>query len=149
MNDKDKPDSVFRQYFVYSTEAVTIAATIGAVGQFTISILADADFECNYITGISTQAGLIVLTWGGLIQINDSGVGKTFYNTPIPFDSGVGNGREPYPLNPPRFVSRQSTLIVTFTNNIATETVVILSLHGNKLFAGETPLTADMRGGFR
>jgi hypothetical protein len=143
MNNKIMPKPVHRQYFVYTTPMVDIAATIGATAAFTITINADANFECNYISGIAVQVNVIVLNWAGLVQVNDSAVGKVFFNTPIAFESIAGTGKEPYPLNPPRLIRARSALNITFTNAVATATSVQLSFHGNKLFSGEDALTAD------
>lgn len=126
-------------YYVYSTGQVALPAVAGAQVNANISILADADFACHYISGVATQANLIVLNWAGLVQINDAGVGRTFFNVAIPFDSIAGNARQPYPLPIPRRVARNSTLVLTFTNPVATATNVHLSLHGYKLYPGEGP----------
>lgn len=140
---KGEQMAVFRQYFVYTTEVMILPATIGATVTSTVNILADANFECNYITGIIKQAGKLIADWGGLIQINDSALGKTFFNVATPFDSIAGDARQPYPLNPPRMIKARASLVITVTNSVATESHVILSFHGNKLYPGEAPVRAS------
>lgn len=129
--------NALRQSFVYTTGPVALAAAIGAVGQFTLSILADADFECTYITGTAIQAGLVVANWGGNVQVDDSGRGRTLFNAALAFDAIAGNGRQPYPFNPPRLFRANSSIVITFTNNVATATTAEISFHGNKLYPGE------------
>lgn len=128
-------------YYCYSTGIITVAGVVGAQNQATINVLADAPFACYYITGTVVQAGLVLVpTWGGTVQIDDTGVGRTFFDVPIRFDNIAGNARQPYPLPMPRRVARNSTLLVTFTNTIATATDVEMVLHGYKLYKDEGPL---------
>lgn len=128
------------QYYTYSTGVTSVAATVGAVATANITILADAPFRLDYITGTAVQAALtLVTTWGGFVQIDDTGVGRRFFDRAIRFDNVAGNARQPYPLKYPRRVAANSTLLVTFTNNIATATDVELVLHGYKIYVGEDP----------
>lgn len=131
-------------YYAYSTGIVTVAGVVGAQVQATIQILADAPFAAYYITGSVTQAALTLFaTWAGTVQIDDTGVGRTFFDQPIRFDNIAGNARQPYPLPMPRRVARNSTLLVTFTNNIATATDVEMVLHGYKLYKDEGPFPIE------
>jgi len=125
------------QSFVYTTGWVTVAAAIGGATPFTLSILADADFECNYITGAVRQAGVLVGNWAGSVQVNDSGRGRTLFNAALAFDAIAGDGRQPYPFNPPRLLRANSSFVVTFTNNVVTATDCQLAFHGNKRYPGE------------
>lgn len=133
-------DDTLRTYFVYTTGVTQLGAN--ATVQVTIPILADAGFACHYITGGVKQASLIVLNWGGTVQVNDSGVGRTWFSQLLLFDEVTGNGRQPYVMPIPRLVARNSTLVITFVNPVATVTEVILSLHGYKLYGGEGPTPA-------
>jgi hypothetical protein len=118
-----------RQFFAYSTPQVALAAAIGATAAATISIAADADFELQEMTYAAEQAGLLVINWAGLVQINDSGAG-------VPINTIAGTGSQPYVLpGYPRLVRANSTLTVTFTNRVATASVVTLVLSGYKLTA--------------
>lgn len=128
---------VLRQSFIYTTGQFVVPAAIGGAGVFTLSILADADFECNYVTGSVIQAGVLVVNWGGTVQVNDSGRGRTLFNAPLGFDHIAGDGRQPYPFNPPRLFRANSSLVITFTNNVVTATIAELAFHGNKLYPGE------------
>jgi hypothetical protein len=123
-----------RQSFVYGTPYVALAATVGATNTATILIEANADFELLYFTGAVVQSSLLITNWSGLIQINDSAANRDLFSTAIPFSAIVGTGAQPFPWSPPRLMERNSTLVITFTNNIATATTVQLSLCGNKLW---------------
>lgn len=128
---------ILLQSFIYSTGWVTLNPVIGAATLNTISILADADFECNYVTGAVRQAGVLVGNWAGDIQINDSGRGRTVFNEAIPFDSIAGDARQPYPFNPPRLFRANSSLVITWTTPVVTATDVAISFHGNKRYIGQ------------
>lgn len=130
----------YKLYFIYTTEFVNVAAAAGAVGVATLAITADADFEAKYMTVTVRQANVVVVNWGGLVQVDDSGRGRTLFSQALAIDAIRGNGQLPYPFNPPRLFRRNSTVTITFTNNVATATEVQLALHGNKLLpeSGET-----------
>jgi hypothetical protein len=134
---------ILLQSFIYTTDWLTLNAGIGLATPFTLSILADADFECNYVTGAVRQAGVLVGNWAGSVQVNDSARGRTIFNNPIAFDSIAGDGRQPYPFNPPRLFRANSSLVITLVTPVATATDVCLSFHGNKRFPnGVLPIEA-------
>ncbi len=128
---------ILLQSFVYTTGWVPLNAAIGAATPFTLSILADADFECNYITGAVRQGDVLVANWAGSVQIDDSGRGRTIFNAAVAFDSIAGDGRQPYPFNPPRLFRANSSIVITFTTNVVTAGDVELAFHGNKRYPGE------------
>lgn len=123
-----------KQFFGYSTGPIAIAAAVGAVGNGQISVAADADFEVQYLLATVIQATLVVVNWGGTIQIDDSAVGRTFWNQAVPIQAVTGDGRQPFVLLTPRLVKANSTLTVTLVNNAATATTVHVVLQGYKLF---------------
>lgn len=122
-----------RQTYCYTTGWVALAAAIGATGQATFTIPTDEDFECKYLMGVVTQAGVIVLNWAGTIQITTAGTLNTMFFAPVPFDSICGNARNPFPLDPPRLFKGRSTTVFDFVNPVATATSVSVTLYGNKL----------------
>ena len=121
------------EYFNYNTGYLVLGAAIGATITAVLNISNDADYQGKYITITVLQAGLVVLNWGGEVQINDSGPGRLLFNQPIPVDAIRGNGELPYAFDPPRLFKRNSSIEITFTNNVATATNVALVLHGAKL----------------
>lgn len=123
-----------RQSFTYTTGWRTLPIIVGNQLQVTLAILADADFECVYLTGGARQAGLLVATWSGLIQIQDSSAGREMFNVAVPFDAIAGTGRQPYPLQPPRRWQANSSIIITWTVPVVTATDVYVAFHGNKLY---------------
>lgn len=122
-------------YFVYSTPWVVLPAVAGSVTVSVLNILADADFQVNYMTIAVRQANVLVVTWAGDVQIDDSGRGRTLFNIATAVDAFRGTGELPYPFKPPRLFRRNSSVSISFTNNVATVTDVQLSLHGNKLLS--------------
>lgn len=124
----------FLLYFCYTTGWIALPATAGATASATISILADANFMTKYMTIGVRQANVLVVNWAGDIQINDSGVGRDWYNAFSPVQAFAGSGSLPYPFNPPRVTARNSSLVVTVRNNVATATDVNVVLHGSKVY---------------
>lgn len=131
----------FKLYFVYATANwIALGAVAGVAGQANIGILDDADFACQYCTVAVEQANVLVVNWSGLIQVEDTGTGRTLFSNPIPVQSIAGSGELPYPFSPARLFRKNSTLVVTVTNSAAaTATNVRVQLHGHKLFAQAPP----------
>jgi len=119
--------------FVYGTGWINLLAVIGDVNQAVVNIASDASFRINYLAIAVEQAGVIILNWAGLIQINDSAMGQTFFDIPVPVDSLRGAGGLPYPMNPPRMVKANASLTVALTQSIAVVTNVFVSFQGEKL----------------
>lgn len=124
-----------KRMFAYTTGPIAAGAVIGGAVTTVLNILADADFICQSITGIAIQAALPV-RWAGLVQIDDSGVGRTFFSAATPFENVTGTGQLPFVLPDPRLVRRNSTLTITFTQAIAIATTVHLTLNGYKVIDG-------------
>jgi len=121
-----------RQFYSYSTGYVVLGAVAGVATPFSININNAYNFEVAYITGSVLQAGVLVVNWPGLVQINDSGAAHTWFDQVggVPFMSVVGDGRQPYPLSYPRLLAGNSTQIVTFTQLAAVATSACLVLNG-------------------
>ena len=124
-----------KQFFGYSTPQVALAAAIGAPGVGIISIQADANFELQYMMYAAEQVGLLVANFAGLVQINDSGAGRTFFDQVggVPINTVAGTGAQPFVMMTSRLVRANSTLTVSFTNRVATATIITLVLCGYKL----------------
>lgn len=132
---KEKTEAIMtKQFFAYSTGLTAVAAVVGATATDVISIQQDANFELQYLTYSAEQASLLVLNWAGLVQIDDSGAGRTFFDQAIPINCIAGTGAQPFVFLTPRLVQAGSSLTVTFTNRVATATTVNLILVGYKLY---------------
>jgi hypothetical protein len=127
------PDQYLMLYFCYTTGWVVCPAVAGGVTNFVLNILADAPFQANYMTISVRQANVLVANWAGSIQIDDSARGKTLFNQAAPVQAFAGTGQLPYPFNPPRVFEANSSVTISFTNNVAVVTDVALTLHGNKM----------------
>jgi len=124
--------------FLYSTGWSGAIAAVGGVAAMTLSIAADAPFKAYYLT-VSVRQGaagaeLLVVAFAGDIQINDSQVGKNFFNVAGPIDSIAGSGQRPYILTPPRIFAASTSILFTVTSNVATRTQVNVTMHGAKLY---------------
>ena len=130
--------AIREENFIYTTGWSAAMAAAGANAQLTLSIAADAPFKAYYLT-VSVRQGaagaeLLVAAWAGDVQINDAQVGKNIFNAAGPVDCLAGSGQLPYILTPPRIFAASTSIIVTFTSNVATRTQANLCLHGAKLY---------------
>ena len=125
------------EFFLYTTGWSAPVAAIGANIVQQIAISEDAMFKAYYATLHVRQGGagaeLVVLNFAGTILIEDSAVGKTLMNIPIPCDALVANGQHVYNFAPPRMFNGNSTVIITTVPSVATTTSVCLTLHGAKM----------------
>jgi len=137
----------YLQYFCYSSPWMVLAAAAGAIANSTLSILGDANYQANYMTIAVRQANVLVANWGGEVQIDDSGVGRTLFNVATCVHAFQGSGSLPYPFNPPRLFARNSSLVITVVNNVATATDVQVVFHGNKMFKSEDEMRKGIVAG--
>lgn len=124
---------MIKEQFIYTSGPLAVPAAIGGVINGTIAIANDYNFELNYITIMTTQAGVIVLNWGGLITIQWTGTGQSISNAAVPVDAFAGNGQLPYVLPEPRMLNSNTSVTLTVANNVAVATVVNVCFHGAKL----------------
>ena len=129
---------IYLIYFVYATSWITVPAAAGGTVTATLNIMADADFQANYATVTVKQSDVLVANWGGSVQIDDSARGRTLFNVPLAVEHIRGYGGLPYPFSPPRWFRRNSSVLITLTNNVATATFVQIAFHGNKMFFEKT-----------
>jgi len=127
---------IVKQFFAYSTGQVAVAGVVGTTAADTIIIGADAPFELQYLAFSVEQASLLIFNWAGLVQIDDSGAGRTFFDQPVPINCIAGTGAQPFVMLTPRLVQANSSLTVTFTNRVAVASLVDLVLIGYKLIKG-------------
>lgn len=120
-------------WFVYSTGTTAAIAAIGATATATIQVAADAPFQMQQITITVLQASLVVVNFGGTVNIEIQQQGRQISNVAIPIQSIIGNGTVPYELKPYRLVPANSSILVTFTSPVATSTQFNLCFHGNKV----------------
>jgi len=126
---------------------MTLAAAVGAIANSTVSILADANYQANYMTVAVRQVNVLVNNWAGDLQVDDSGVGRTLFNIATCVQAFQGSGSLPYPFNPPRLFARNSSLVVTVVNNVATATDVQVVFHGNKMYSSEDEMRMGIGAG--
>jgi len=122
--------------FVYTTGYIPLLGVVGAVGQQTVQITADANFYCKWITVAVEQAAALVVNWSGTVQIEDTGAQQNLFSAPVAVEMIRGNGQNPYPVEPPRLINANSNLIFTLVNRAAIVTNVQIALHGHKLIEG-------------
>lgn len=108
-------------YFSYNIRLGTTVAAIanGATVSGFAQIQADSDFVLTYIAGdVLNAAGNAINTLASaLLQITDTGSGKTFFSEPTLFGMVTGRGGFPFLLPSPRVINPNTNLKVDFTNN--------------------------------
>jgi hypothetical protein len=121
-----------RRLFSYSTGYIVLGAVAGVATQQPINIANQYDFECVYLTGSVLQGTASVFNWPGLVQIQDTTLNQTWFDqvAGVPYVAQVGTGAQPFPIAYPRRCKGNSTLVVTFTQNVAIATSVDLVLCG-------------------
>jgi len=134
----------YLQYFCYSSAWMSLAAAAGATATATLSILADANYQANYMTIAVRQVNVLVANWAGDVQVNDSAVGRDLFNIATCVQAFQGSGSLPYPFNPSRLFAANSSLVITVVNNVATVTDVQVVFHGNKVFASKDAFEAGL-----
>lgn len=127
-----------KENFFFTTGWSAAIAVAGGTAAVNILIAADAPFLCYRISGHVRQgaagAMALVTTFSGDVQINESQVNRNLFNVAGAMDMFVAPGAPPYDLTPPRLFAANSTLIVTFTSDVATRTQCQIILHGAKLY---------------
>lgn len=126
------------EYYNYNTiSPFTIAA--GATGVQLIQIQSDSDFGMVYMSGVAVSAGVVVTNPNALLQIQDTGTGKTFFGNPTLFPLVMGVGGIPFYLPAPRLVSPQTALQVTITNQTAGSLDFYVNFLGARIYYGSPP----------
>ena len=124
--------------FFFTTGWSAAMAAAAATATVNILIAADAPFLCYRISGHVRQGAagteVTVTTFGGDVQINESQLNRNIFNLAGAMDMFVAVGAPPYDLTPPRLFAANTTVIVAFTSDVATNTYCQLILHGAKLF---------------
>jgi hypothetical protein len=126
-----------KNWFLYATDWCTAMTAAGAAVAQTITISADAWFQCNSIQLAVRQgnasAELIVGTWAGTVLLLNTGTGSQFSNVAVPVDSLRGEGNRPHYLEPPVLLGAKSSVMITWTSNVTTRTQCCIVLEGLKL----------------
>jgi hypothetical protein len=130
-------DQAEKHWFMYATDWCTPMAAVGATVPQTITISADAWFQVNSLQIAVRQgdasAELIVGTWAGTVLLLNTGTGSQFSNVALAVDSLRGEGNRPHYMEPPVLLGAKSSVMVTWTSNVATRTECCLVLEGLKL----------------
>lgn len=124
--------------FGYNIRIGSVAATIanGAAAQGLIQIQADSDFALTYMSGsVLNNAGAILTNPNVLMQITDTGSGKTFYSDATQFSLIVGSGGFPFLLSTPRLLPPNVNVKFDITNNTGVASQgVFISLQGARIY---------------
>lgn len=127
-----------KENFFFTTGWSGAMAAAAATVSVNILLAADAPFLCYRISGHVRQgaagAAVLVTTWGGDVQINESQINRNLFNLAGAMDIFVAPGAPPYDMTPPHLFAANTTVIVTFVSNVATRTQCQIILHGAKVF---------------
>lgn len=105
------------EYFGYSVEIDNLAAS-GGQGTGIFQVQSDSDFVCTYLSGVAFSAANNQVDPFplGLIQITDTGSGKTFFNQPAFMGLVLGQGGYPFLLPAPRLIAPNTNIQYSVTN---------------------------------
>ena len=127
-----------KENFFFTTGWSAPIAGVAATVSSSILLAADAPFLCYRISGHVRQGAVgvevMVTTWGGDVQINESQINRNLFNLAGAMDIFVAPGAPPYDLTPPHLFAANTTVIVTWVSNVATRTECQIILHGAKIF---------------
>lgn len=130
--------------FFYSTSFQGGILTAGATIQQTIGIQSDSHFVARYFQITTYTAGLVVTvaTPPLLIQLFDTGAGRTMFDNPQPIQNvcggvaaAAGQGNLPFIIPEPWLLKAGATVQVTIINlGAATQTRADFTMAGFKVF---------------
>jgi hypothetical protein len=121
--------------FGYSVEIDNVAGLAVATGTF--QVLSDSDFVCTYLTGaaVAPGNGIVDAVPQALLQITDTGSGKTFFNQPSFMGLVVGQGGFPFLLAAPRLIAPNTNIQYQVTNLLnATPRSYYLTMIGARIY---------------
>ena len=127
-----------KENFFFTTGWSAAMAAAAATATASILLAADAPFLCYRISAHVKQGAAgsetLVTTFAGEVQINESQINRNWFNLNAALDIFLTPGAPPYDLTPPHLFAASTTVVVTFTSNVATRTQCQLILHGAKLY---------------
>ena len=126
-------------YFAYNKRLGTVAVPLAnnSVTTDTIQIQSDSDFVLSYISASTLDAAGAIMANGSsaLLQLTDTGSGKTFYSEATQFGLVTGSNGFPFLLPAPRRISPNVNIKIDFTNlQGAALGGFFLSLHGARVY---------------
>jgi len=135
---KPIPPKALRDFFIYGTGVVTMAAA--ATGNATIQVQADAAFELQKLAFFADIAGaaqtdstrvLPLVT----VQITDQGSGRQLFSVAVPIPAMMGDGTMPFILPVTKIFAANSAISLDFVNYSAATTYNVRTLLiGSKIF---------------
>jgi hypothetical protein len=112
--------------------------TLGASGSatFSFTVDGDSDFVTTELRGAVYTASYaaIVANPAILVDVIDSGSGRSPFSQPVLFDNLFGTAQRPGTLPYPKLFRANSTVNVELSNQVATAYVVELAFVGFKVF---------------
>lgn len=122
-------------YYNYNTEIGPVAS--GASAQATIQIQSDSDFAIAFMSGVEVVNNTPTTNHYTLLQITDTGTGKTFFNAPTMFQLVMGTGGLPFYLPAPRVVAPNTNLQINVQNvSSAADATYYINLLGARIYYG-------------
>jgi hypothetical protein len=137
--------------FFYSATFPAATLDAGVTSAVSIPIQSDSHFLCRYLTGeVYDDASPVVPVAAddivALVNLFDTGSGRTLMDNPVPWQSIIGTGQLPYVLAEPWLIRAGGQVQVTL-QNIGTDdydlTKVVLS--GMKIYQFGSQLPPDLR----
>jgi hypothetical protein len=135
---RNVPPPTFRDFFVYATPSIAIAAL--APASISIQVQADSDFELQKLTffadiALAAQTESTRVLPLVSMQITDTGSGRAIFSQPLAIPSVCGDGRIPFILTTPKLFVANASIQIDFVNfSAATAYNLRVDLIGAKLF---------------
>lgn len=132
------PTRALRDFFIYATPSITIAA--GASASTTIQVQADASFELQKLAmfadiALAAQTESTRVLPLVTIQMTDQGSGRQVFSVPVSIPSIFGDGRIPFILPTTKLFVANSAIQLDFVNySAATAYNLRIDLIGTKIF---------------
>lgn len=115
----------YREFFVYSTGAVSVGAN--ATVTATIQISADADFEVTKLTARPTN-------WNFTAQFQDSTTTKNWFDRAVHAEGVLGTALRPHILAIPRRIRGNAAVTVTLADSSGIAQTIWVNLIGHKVY---------------
>ena len=117
---------MFKDFFVYSAQALALGASGQTLQRTNISEQADFEIVSQVATAIDRRAR---------VSVQDSGSGRQWHDSPVALGAWFGDGRRPFHLPVSKIVKRGSVLQSTIVDESAAANQIRLGWIGAKLFA--------------
>jgi hypothetical protein len=117
---------MFKDFFIYSAQAIALAGAGQTVQRTNISEQADFEIVSHVASAIDRRAR---------VSLQDSGSGRQWHDAPVGLGAWFGDGRRPFHLPVSKIIKRGAVLQSTIVDESGAANQIRLAFIGAKLFA--------------